>query len=318
MQLTENQIDHFFTAILEEIKPRLIGVKLVPKAAPVPVGVRSVTMTKLKSLKGKAMIGRKTEDIPREIGDIERITVPLISHSHGFKLDYQDLEAAKLTGAPLETTIARENGRLIAESVERMIFQGLPKYGVEGIYANAGNTIKVPDGEEWNRRDINVYESVIEMVSKLEETSRYEAKWMLLSPEVYYALMKTSKMDSTFKKLITEAGLFDNGKNIFKAPLPAARDGDPIIPLGCGLIGDYGNNIAERYVQEHHFDSVHGEEEILSDISFQAFDMDKNNVFNFNLETHQGMGIHYNDAFLRLENLMAFPKDKASKTKKTS
>lgn len=304
MELTENEVDYFFNTILEEIKPRLVGAKLVPTAPPVPVGIRSVTLTKLKSLKGKAMIGRTTEDVPREIGDIERITVPLVPHSHGFYLSYQDREAAKITGLPLETTIARENGRLIAESVERMIFNGLPEYGIEGIYRDAGGVYKVPKGQEWDKEGVNVYESVVDMVSKLEETSRYEAKWMILSPEVYYKLMRTSKMDSTFKSMIIGSDLFDKGANIYRAPLPASKDHDPIIPPGCGLIGDYGNNIAERYVQAHHFDKIYGDEDVVADISFQAFEMNENNVFPFTLETHQGMGIHYNDAFLRLENLV--------------
>lgn len=321
MKLTENEIDYFYTAILEEIKPNLIGSRLVAKATPLPVGVQSVTTTKLKNLRGNAMIGRKTEDIPREIGDIERITVPIIPHSHGFKLDYQDVEAAKRTGLPLETTVAKEHARVLAESIERMILNGLPKYGIEGIYANAqggdDGIYTVPKGEEWDKPEAHVYESVVDMVSKLEETSRYKAQWLMLSSRAYYKLMKTNKLGTnSFLEMIEGAGLFNNGKNIFKAPLPANQELDPIIPEGTGLIGDYGNHIAERYTQAHYFGGIEGDEEVVSEIDFRAIPLNENNTFVFNLESYQGMSIHFNEAFLRIENLLSTPAHDKKGTKK--
>ena len=297
--LTENEYNLLFDAILSEIEPKLVGPRVIARAESLPLGTRSVTVHELKKLKGKALVGHKGEAIPREIAAKSLL---ILEHAYGFELHDQDLLASRRSKLPIETTAATQCGRVVAESIERMIFNGIPEVGIEGIYSSAPQTYTVTN--TWDSATRDPYDDVLQMVAMLEETSPYEPKFMILSRDAYRMLSEVNKMGVSYMSMIEEAGIFPNGrKDIYKAPHPANREADPIIPPGCGLIGDFGSTVAQRFVQQIQAERLSGEEEHFADIYLRDFPMDINNRWSFNVQTYQGIGIHFKDAFLKIEGL---------------
>ena len=233
---------------------------------------------------------------------MERKSVRVIEHAYGFKLHDQDLLASRRSKLPIETTAAKQCGRLVAESIERMIFNGIPELGIEGIYTSAPQTYTVT--KKWDSDNMNPYKDIIKMVAMLEETSPYEPKFMILSRDAYRMLSKVNNMGVSYMSMIEDVGIFPNGrKDIYKAPHPANKEADPIIPPGCGFIGDFGSNVAQRFVQQIRTERLSGEEKHYADIYLKEFPMDPNNNWLFNLQTYQGLDIHFKDAFLKIEGL---------------
>jgi hypothetical protein len=317
--LTEHEFNLYYDAILSEIEPRLVGPRVIVRAESLPRGTQSITLHELKKLKGKALMGSKGEDIPREVAEMDKKTVKVIEHAYGFELHDQDLASSRRAKIPLQTTAARQCGRVVAESIERMIFNGIPELGIEGIYTSAPQTYTVTNA--WNTTNGDPHDDVLQMVSMLEGTSPYEPKFMILSRDAYRMLSKVNKMGISYMSMIEDAEIFPNGrKDIYKAPAPANREADPIIPPGCGLIGDYGSTVAQRFVQQTQAERLSGEEEHYVDIYLEDFPKNANNMWLFNVLTYQGLGIHFKDAFLKLEGLTKTPEKvtiKESPSKKT-
>ena len=306
--LTENEFNLLYDAVLSEIEPNLVGPRVITRAESLPLGTQSVTIHELKKLKGTALRGHKGEDIPREVADMQRKSVRVIEHAYGFELHDQDLLASRRMKIPLQTAAARQCGRIVAESIEDMIFNGIPEIGIEGIYANAPEepfTVTTP----WNTKEGNPFDDIISMISKLGETSKYKPKFMILSPEAYYSLARTNDFGVSYIKMVEDAGIFPHGRDdIYMAPSNANPESGPIIPEGGGLIGDFGSNVAERYVQQTQAQRISGEGEHFVDIYLQDFAMDPNNMWLFNVQTYQGLGIHFKEAFLKIDGLTKTPK----------
>ena len=302
IMLTDREFNLLYDAILSAIEPKLVGPRVVARAESLPLGTRSVTVHELKKLKGKALVGHKGEDIPREVAEMTAKSLLILEHAYGFDVHDQDLLASRRSKLPIETISAQQCGRVVAESIERMIFNGIPELGIEGVYTSAPQTYAVTNSWDGDNRD--PYEDIVKMVSLLEETSPYEPKFMILSRDAYRMLSKVNNMGVSYMSMIEDAGIFPNGrKDIYKAPQPANREAEPIIPPGCGLIGDYGSAVAQRFVQQIQAERISGEEEHYADIYLREFPMDKNNNWSFNVQTYQGLGIHFKDAFLKIEGL---------------
>lgn len=315
--LTENEYNLLFDAILSEIEPKLVGPRVIARAKSLPLGTRSVTVHELKKLKGKALVGHKGEAIPREIAEMTAKSLLILEHAYGFELHDQDLLASRRSKLPIETTAATQCGRVVAESIERMIFNGIPELGIEGIYSSAPQTYTVTN--TWDSDAMNPHKDILKMVAMLEETSPYEPKFMILSRDAYRMLSEVNKMGVSYMSMIEEAGIFPNGRNdIYKAPHPANREADPIIPPGCGLIGDFGSTVAQRFVQQIQAERLSGEEEHFADIYLRDFPMDINNRWSFNVQTYQGIGIHFKDAFLKIEGLTTPKGTVKTETNKTN
>lgn len=287
--INDQMISYYEMIMLEEIQPNLIGTQCLAKAPTLPPGTQIVPRDELLALKGKAKIGKKGQPIPREIGDLSRKATLIPEIAHGFTLHRKDLQAAANGNIPLPDTAARQSSRLVMEAIEDMIFNGNSSMGLSGIYADAGDTFTVDSGYEWNTSSGQPFNDVVDMFGLLENGGQYTGKKLILSPRAYRSAFKTNINGISYMKQIAE--LFPNGMNdILKAPL-TANQATTIIPEDGGVLCDYGNGIAERYVEE--------------EINLQQdFEMDENNLFPFNVVTYQALDIHRTEAFLKLDNLI--------------
>jgi uncharacterized linocin/CFP29 family protein len=307
--LTDDAYNLYYMTVLEEIEPLLVGPRVVSRADSLPPGTQQVTRDELHKLKGKAKRGRKGSPVPRELGEMVRKTTFIPEHIHGFDIHQQDLLASKRSRTPLPQAGAQQCARLVAESIEDMIFNGIPELNIPGVYKYAGKKYPVQKGNEWNRSQSDPYSDIIKIMGMLGETSQYKPKFMVLGSEAYYSFLRVNSLGLSFLKMVEDAGVFPDGRgSIFISPAPANLDHGPIIPPDGGLIGDFGPNISERYVQNNLGDNVTDSAgDYTGEISLVEFPMDKNNMISFNVQTYQGIDIHYLNAYVRLENLIAPP-----------
>jgi hypothetical protein len=316
-----NQIDFplepfefYYNSIMAEIQPKLIGPEIMVKGEVLPPGTLEVTRDIHLYPEGTARRGNLNSPVPRVSGELTRKTIPIVEHISGFTIPNQSLLASKRGITPLPVSMAVDCARLVAESIEDMIFNGIPEKGVKGIYKDAGDTHTIEEGKQWNLKDCDPYNDIIDMVSKLESTGRYTSKKMVLDPIAYRALARTNNVGVSYLKMIADAGIFPNGlKDIYTAPA-RANNTSYIIPPGSGVICDFGNNIAERYVQEPTWENApQGGGLYEGEISLKPNEMNDDHLWPFTVQTYQGIDIHYPEAFLKLEGLIKTP---ASEKKK--
>jgi uncharacterized linocin/CFP29 family protein len=288
--VTDQMISYYEMVMLEEIQPNLIGTQIIAQAGTIPKGTQIVPRDELQALQGRAKLGKKGQPIPREVGEITRKATVIPEIAHGFTLHRKDLEAAQGGNVALPDTAARMSSRLVMERLEDLIFNGNATLGIKGIFADANDTFTVDNDYEWNTSQGQPYNDIVDAFGQLESSGQYTGKKLILSPKAYRAAYKTNINGISYMNQI--ANLFPGGqKDIFKAPLTADQ-GTTIIPEDGGLLCDFGNGIAERYVEE--------------DINLQQdFAMDENNLFPFNVVTYQSLDIHRVEAFLKLDNLIA-------------
>lgn len=287
--LTDAAINYYELIMLEEIEPNLVGTQVIAKAPDIPVGAQQVTRDEIAKLKGKAKKGKKGQPIPRETGDVSRKTVLIPEIAHGFTLHRKDIQASQRAGTPLPDAAARQSSRLVLEAIEDMVFNGIPELKIKGIYADAADTYAVEDGYEWNSSNAQPFNDMIAAMGQLASSGKYIGKKLILSPLAYWSAHKTNTLGVSYMDQI--ASLFPNGKaDIFQAP-STANGGETIIPVDGGVLCDFGNGIAERYVEE--------------EVNLQQdFGMDENNLFPFNVLTYQSQDIHRTEAFLKIDNLI--------------
>jgi len=287
--LPEEAYNFYDRVVMEELDQILVGIDVVALAPNVPAGTTLVTRTTLNKLKGKAKLGKKGQPIPRETGTLDRTSLEIPEIAHGFELHRKDLEASQNGNLPLPDASAKQSARLVAESIEEMIFNGVPALDVKGIYTDAGKTYTVPEGEEWNTSSGNPYNNIVEACAVLRKGTTFRQKKLVLSSTAYMNAFKTNSLGISYADQI--AKLFPNGANdIIEAP-ETVNQGTVPIPEDGGLLCDFGLRVARRYVEE--------------DINLQSdFQMDKNNMYPFNVLTYQVLDMVEEDAFVQLENLI--------------
>ena len=177
---------------------------------------------------------------------------------------------------------AGEAGRLVAVSLDDIIFNGWTNAGVKGIFVDAGQTAyAVPAGYEWNKQTTrNPEDNFIDALEQFEADGLYTARRLVLSNSAYRLAFKKDHDGSRFIDGIA-AQLPGGMDSIFKTPVLAGAN---------GLICDYDTEIAERNVEE--------------DINVLDFGLQPDSNYYFNAETYQATDIHKLDAFMQLNNLI--------------
>lgn len=292
MTLSDRAYNYYRRVILEEISPKLVGTNMVAQGENLPPGTRKVTSEELKRLRGRSKVGEPGTPIPRETGEIERATVYLPEISHGFRLHRKDLEASKNFGEPLPSLNARQSAQMVREGIEELIFLGNSTLGIKGIYADAGNTYEVEDGKEWNEDDAQIVNDVIRMFAALPAKYADMPKKMALSYNAYMMLFKVNDMN--IAAIDTIEKLFPNGRaDIYVAPETIYGEDEEVtvIPEDGGVLGVFGNIVAERWVEE--------------EVNLREMPSNEDDVIPYNIVTYQTVDIHDVNAFVKLENLIA-------------
>jgi len=287
----DSAYNHYKMKLLQKAKASLVGPLVVAKSDEIPKGSQQITRDEIIALKGKAMVGKKGQPVPRETPDLERKTTLIPEHIHGFALHRKDIEALQQAGNVLPTAGSNASNRAVLESVEDMIFNGISEIGIKGIYADAGKSYTVTDNYEWNTTNGNPLNDVVSMMGELTEDGLYgdAEKRLVLSPKAFWAAHKTMP-NSNLTFISQIAALFKNGMaDIFQAPA-TANAGATIIPEDGGVLAAFDQEVAERYVEE--------------EINLRQYAENDNQIYPFNVVTYQSLDIHDVNAFVKLDNLI--------------
>ena len=155
----------------------------------------------------------------------------------------------------------------------------------------------------------------------LEETSRYHARWAVLPAKAIRNFSNTTSLGISYAQMIRDASdknFFPNGMDDFyPCPMPALKYSNdaetilkpPIVGTGKeGVIGDYGNRVAERYVQNIASGIAVNDgldEAPQGDIALVDYPKNRDNLWPFNIQTYQGVDMHYIDAFCKITNTLS-------------
>lgn len=162
--LRENEWRHFDTAVVEAAKIRLVGVgDLLARGLvrPVPNALGKMVFAYEKvtdmdeasvSLDGLTV----QTDNDRQEFDLHQLPLP-ITHKDFF-INLRQLAASRESGEPLDTMGIRQAGRVVAETLEKMLFQGLAKkFGGLSIYGYTTFPDRIEDtfdsGKDWGDQD---------------------------------------------------------------------------------------------------------------------------------------------------------------------
>lgn len=283
MTLPDAVINYYDSKVLQAFNDNLVGVDVIYKGDNLPPGTGTVTRQEVKRPTTKAKRGYRVRTVPRETGERDQKTVTVVEHAHGFDLHRKELQAYERQGtSALNGADASNSGRIVAESLDDIIFNGDTNAGVKGIFADAGKTpYAVAGGYEWNKPVTrNPADNFIDALEQFESDGLYTARKLVLSPSAYRLAYK--KDNSGGRYIDDIAAQLPGGMNsIVKTPR---------IGRANGLICDFGEEIAERNVEE--------------DINTRDFAETRDSMFPFNVETYQATDLHKLDAFMQLNNLV--------------
>jgi uncharacterized linocin/CFP29 family protein len=194
------------TVVLEEAQIRLKGVAdLMAKGLTKPVAnAMGTTLFQWEdvtdmdpALISMSGLARTPNDRP-DFG-LNSLPLPLIHKD--FDLNLRHLEASRKRGDGLDTFQARVASRLVAEGLERILFQGGPQFGTSQIYGytthpNRNVLDYVPAGELWTNALHNgedILADVIRMKAAAEAARMY-GPYILYIPSNY-----SNVLDADFK-----------------------------------------------------------------------------------------------------------------------
>ena len=246
MSLPESIVNYFDSKVVQSYQVPLVGVNLIAKGDPLPPGTGRITRDQVLNFTGKAKRGYRVRTIPREMAERTPKTVTVVEHTYGFEMHRKVLEAYERQGeTALNGQDATQCGRVIAQSLDDIIFNGDKNQNVKGIYSDAGlEPYVVDDGKEWNNPTGAAPDTtIVEAMAELAGTQLYTnmATKLALNPVPYWELFKrVPNTSNTYMDYV--AKFFPNGQ---KDILQAAN-----LPTASGLLCYYNPLVAERNVEE--------------------------------------------------------------------
>lgn len=283
MTLPDSVVNYYDSKVLQAFDDTLVAVDLIFKGDDLPAGTGTVTRRAVDKPTGKAKRGYRVRTVPREVGERGQKTVTVVEHVHGFDLHRKELQAYEREGtSALNGADASNSGRLVAESLDDIILNGDANQGVKGIFKDAGQTAYgVPAGYEWNKQTTrNPLDNFIDALEQFEASGLYTARKVALAPRPYRLAFKMDHSGAIYMEEI--AKLIPGGMDSIKKT--------PRIDSDKGLICDFGEQIAERNVEE--------------EINTLDFPLTRDSLYPFNVETYQATDIHKLDGFMQLNNLV--------------
>lgn len=209
--LRKNEWEFLDNALIEEGKIRLVGVADLMGAG-LTVGVPNAmgktifqweNMTDMEpAITSLSGVDRSDDD--RVEFDLNSLPLP-ITHKD-FKLNLRTLAASRERGDALDVTQARVSGRLVAERLELMLFQGGPTFGSAPIYGytthparNQGTFGAGGFNNDWSGGGVSgeqILADVLKMIGLLEADRMYGPYWLYVPSNINMRLEEDFKANS--------------------------------------------------------------------------------------------------------------------------
>ena len=137
------------------------------------------------------------DDVPYVDNDKERISQKVISIENGFKIEKQELRAARANNRNVDTEKAETARRFVSENENDLVFLGDDNLGVPGLVSATGiNTYDVPtdadaDGTNWEfKTGLEIINDIREARAKVNKEDGYSADTLILPSTQYEMLAK--------------------------------------------------------------------------------------------------------------------------------
>lgn len=182
------------------------------------------------------------DDVPLVDNDKTREEQKVISIENGFKIEKQELRAARANGRNVDTEKAETARRIVAENENDLVFLGDSELGIEGLVnADGINEFDVPedsdaDGTEWSyKTGQEIISDIREARAKVNQHDGYNADTLVLPSEQYQELSKpyNDYNSQTIMSYLMEQGWFDSILEI-----SYLEDADPDGDNDSGLVLD--------------------------------------------------------------------------------
>ena len=239
--LLEEDLEAINDVLYEPKEEELIARTFLDIYDDIPVGAENYSYDQYTRHGSAKRTPTGADNVPLVDNVKKRQTQKIISIETGFKIEKQELRAARDEGRDIDTSGAETARRTVAEDENDLVFLGDPSLGVEG-YINADdiNTYDVPqdedeDGTEWeNKTGEEIIDDVREARAKVNEQDGYNADTLILPPKQYQALSKpyNNYNSETIMTYLQEQGWFDDILDISMLKEAAPGDED------CGLVLD--------------------------------------------------------------------------------
>lgn len=202
----------FFQRQLEHIKARSYDVRyaelkarqLFPVSNEAGPGVTSITYRTYDQVGSAKIINAYADDLPRSdvAGKETTIQVRSVGTSYGYNID--EIQAAQLTGAPLDQRRANSAMRSVEQVVNRVAFFGDATSGLPGLFSNpnipTGNVVNPGAGTEWvNKTPAQILFDINELFADIFETTNMveRGNTLLLPPNQWSYIMSTPRSENS-------------------------------------------------------------------------------------------------------------------------
>jgi len=158
------------------------------------------------------------DDVPYVDNDKTRDEQKVISIENAFKVEKQELRAARANGRDVNTEKAETARRFTAENENDLVFLGDSELGIDGLVnADGINTYDVPtdsdsDGTEWEyKTGQEIIGDIREARAKVNENDGFNADTLILPSVQYQELSKpyNDYNSDTIMTYLMEQGWFD-------------------------------------------------------------------------------------------------------------
>lgn len=216
--LRKNEWEYLDEQLVAEAMIRLVGVADLRAAGLTRNVPNSMGKTVFQYEKVTDMQPATTslDGIARTEGDRQEFTlasIPLPITHKDFYLNLRTLSASRERGEPLDATQTRTAGRLVAEQLEKMLFQGGKTFGGLPIYGYTThpnrNTVGFDSSQNWvhaSKTGETMLKDVQSLVAAAEADRMYGPYWLYL-PRNYSTVIGNdfkANSDKTIRQRISE------------------------------------------------------------------------------------------------------------------
>jgi len=179
--LSETEWENIKNVVIEVARKRLVGRRIVDLHGPLGPGVQTIVHDHFSgtTIGRIGLLGEEESDPIRSVRRESGI-IPLIYKD--FVIHWRDVETARQTGAPLDTSAATGAAAFCADAEDDLIFNGSEEMGYEGLMVvESRNVITRRDWTEAG----NAFKDVVDATQTLVQAGFYGPFAMVVSPELY-------------------------------------------------------------------------------------------------------------------------------------
>jgi uncharacterized linocin/CFP29 family protein len=218
--LNDQEWENIKSVVIEVARKRLVGRRIVDLHGPLGPGIQTIVHDHFSgtTIGRVGLMGEEESDPVRSVRRESGI-IPLIYKD--FILHWRDIETARQSATPLDTSAAAGAAAFCADAEDDLIFNGYAEMGYEGLMVVEGR--QTLTRRDWTEAG-NAFKDVVDSTQTLVEAGFYGPYAMVVSPRLYTQMHQVHPGTGVLeiehvRKLITDG--------VYQSPL--IKDGSGMI-----------------------------------------------------------------------------------------